>query len=118
MPVQLHLYHLAAPETDQPVCHRRQRRIMCDKNNRNPFLPTGILQEFQNLPPGSIVQRSRRLIAQKQFWIFCQGPCDRHSLLLSAGQLGREITFPVFQTYFIQRLRSIQRTSRSSTTAM
>lgn len=42
----LHLCHLTAPEPDQTVSHRRERRVMGDENDRNTILSSGVLQEL------------------------------------------------------------------------
>ena len=57
---------------------------------------------------GIVVQGAGWLVAQQQLGILGQGPGDGHPLLLTAGELCREVAHPVRQPHGAQHLRRVQ----------
>ena len=110
--VDLHALHRAALYPDDPVRHGGQRLVVRDHHHGHPGTAAGILQKLQDRLSRIIIQRSGRLVAQKQLGILRKRPGDRHPLLLPAGELSREVSDPLRKPHLFQGLRRVQRILR------
>ena len=73
--------------------------IVGNHDNRNTVFLIQFLEQFHNRYSGLAVQCSGGLIRKNDLGIVHQSPGDRHSLLLTAGQLCRPEMNTVFQAY-------------------
>ena len=64
---------------------------MRDDHDGHTGFVRGILQQFENRLAGIVVQSAGRLVTEQQFRILGERARDRDTLLLTAGELRREI---------------------------
>ena len=82
---------------------------MRDDHDRHTLFPAGILQELQDLLARHVVERARRLVAQKELGVLRQRAGDRHALLLAAGELTGEVVRTLGKANLIQNRRRVER---------
>ena len=80
---------------------------MRDYDNRHAGFMRGILKQLENGLAGIVVECTGRLIAQKQFRILRQCTGNRNPLLLTAGELCREVVKSFGKPDFNQSLLGI-----------
>jgi len=80
-------------------CH-----FMSNHNHGNSQLPVNLLEQLQDRLGCVGIQGAGCLITEKHLGIRGNRSCNRHSLLLTAGQLGWISSCPFLQTYQLQQL--------------
>ena len=74
------------------------------QNDRDAFLAVELRQRLHDLMRGARVEIPGRFVGEEQARRIDQGPCDRHPLLLPAGELVRRITRTIAKPKPVQRL--------------
>src|SRR5688500_12323597 len=69
----------------------RERRVMGDENDRRAAVAVELLEELEDSPARRGVEIARRLVGEENLRGVCERPRDSYSLLLAAGELGREV---------------------------
>ena len=82
---------------------------MGDDHSRHAGMPAGILQQAEHGFTGLVVERTGRLVTQQELGVLCQCSCDGNTLLLTAGELRREILHALSQTHLPQHRFRIER---------
>ena len=88
---------LAVLHDADPLCPARHRAVVRDQHHRQAAVPPQLLQQADDVVPGALVQVAGRLVGQQDLGLLDQRPGDGDALLLSAGQLGRQMPDPVGQ---------------------
>lgn len=88
--IVLNFRHLAASQPVYGVRHTSDGAVMGNHQNGGSVFLVDLLQKFQNAAGGLKIQRSGGLIVEQELWVFDDGPCDWHALLLAAGQFSGE----------------------------
>ncbi len=95
----------AARELDDAVGDPRDLAVVGHDEHGRPEFVRLVVQELQDLHAGVEVQLARRLVCQQDRVAGRQRARDRHALLLTTGELVREVGDPVLQPDPPQRLR-------------
>lgn len=98
----------AALDADHPVGHVAEGLVVGDDDDGHAETPAGVLQQLQNRLARVIVQGARRLVTEEQLRVLREGPGDGDALLLTAGELGREVLRPLLQAHLFQHLPRVQ----------
>ena len=80
---------------------------MRDDDDRHAGVARRVLQEPQDLLARYVVEGTRRLVAQEQTRLFGECASDGHALLLTAGELRREVAAPLRESHLGEYLRRI-----------
>ena len=98
----------AALDADHPVGHVAEGLVVGDDDDGHAETPAGVLQQLQDRLARVIVQGAGGLVAEKELRVLREGPGDGDALLFAAGELGRKVLRPLFQTHLFQHLPRIQ----------
>ena len=71
-----------------------------------PLLGHTLEQIHDGLGAGG-VQRGNGLVAQQELWPLHDGPCDPHTLLLTAGQVAGPVVGELLQPQLFQKVQSL-----------
>ena len=82
---------------------------MGDDQHGLPSPAAGVLQEAQHRLAGVVVESAGGLVAEEYLGVLGKSPGDGHPLLLSTGELGREVIKPVPKPYAHKSLLWVQR---------
>ena len=92
------------------VCHILDRIVVRDHNDRISRFLINRLNQLQNFLRSVVIKCTRRLIAQQDIRIFHDRTADCRSLLLTAGELIRQLPLMLINTQGMQKLVHIKRT--------
>ena len=88
--VRFSAHYFSVRDPDDPVGHLRDVVVVGDDDHRLLVLPAQHFKKADHIVAGSGVQVPGRLVRKDNRRPCRQRPDDRHALLLSAGQHGRE----------------------------
>ena len=88
---------LAVMDMQDLVADRGQGGVVGDDHDRRPVDRAHFLQNLKDLLASLVVKGPGWLITQKKRRLFSQGPGNGHPLLLTTGELGREVVDSFFQ---------------------
>ena len=97
---------------DNVIRHIPDGFVVRYHNDRVSVLLIDILNQLQDFLRSVIIERSGRLITKQNIRILHDRTSDRHTLLLSTGQLIRQLVAMLIQTERMQKFINIQRIIR------
>ena len=92
-----------------PVRDLGDFRVVGDDEQRFFVVPVKIPEKLQDLDAGAAVESSRWFIAEQHVRVLAERSGDGHALLLSAGELCREMAGAVRETHFLHKFLCVKR---------
>ena len=96
-------------QPDNPVCHLAKRIIVSDHDDCVAIFLIYSLDECEDVLGRVVIQSSCRFIAQKNVRILDNGSSNRAALLLSTGELVRELSSVFKEPQRVKQLVDFER---------